>query len=83
MARSRPTTTGGRPKPTLKLVRRRARPRNEDNATQAPRGMPSRRLRSVALSEMSSDCRITLHVSGSPVTSNIHALINPSPISVQ
>src|SRR5262249_35961000 len=81
--RMSPTTTGGRPYPTLQVVRSAVRPRKGVSAIQIPIGTPTSTLGTVALSEMRSDCRITLQVSGSPVTRSTNAPRRPSPRSFQ
>src|SRR5215471_6188571 len=81
--RTRPTTTGGRPNPVLNALIRRLRPGNEATAIHAPIGTPGMMLASVAVMEMSSDCRMMTHVSASPVTSNRIASTKPVPSSLQ
>src|SRR6266436_1964471 len=76
-------TTGGSPKPVLKAVSRRLRPRNEETATHAPTGTPGMTLATLAVMEMKSDCRMMTHVSGSPVTNNKIAPTKPDPSSLQ
>src|SRR5215467_12609922 len=83
MDKTKPTTTGGRPNPVLKAVIRRLRPGNEETATHAPIGTPGMMLATLAVTEMKSDCRMMVHVSGSPVTNNKIAPTNPDPSSLQ
>src|SRR5260370_11218482 len=70
-------TTGGSPKPVLKAVSRRLRPRNEDTATHVPIGTPGTTLATLAVIEMKSDCRMMTHVSRSEEhTSELQSHLN-------
>src|SRR5215468_9269015 len=62
---------------------RRLRPGNDETATHAPIGTPGKRLATLAVMEMKSDCRMMTHVSGSPVTNNKMAPTKPDPSSLQ
>jgi hypothetical protein len=75
--RIKPTTTGGSPKPVLQIASRTPRPRNFALASQTPKGTPTAMLASVAVTEISSDWRMTAHVSVVAVSLKKKTWVNP------
>src|SRR5216684_2333953 len=77
MVTNNPTTTGGKLMPVFTKLTTNRRPGNSLRASNTPKGMPRRRLISVAERETCNERKVIRQTSGSPERSSQKACLMP------